>query len=364
MSVEFIPKFWEINGPSREYSEAATLHIEQLQAASQQLGVLGAVAPVLAAIQRRDQPSVSKPTVLVFAADHGVCDEGVVDEQQLDTRTAFLQLANGHSVLSAAASSQAIDLQLFDVGVRGLAGDDERWASVRIADRTKNFVRESAMTMSEVNQAFAAADQLVAKLQKDGVNTIVPVCMALGGDASASMLASQMSNIQVDRFVDDPIDGDELLHYRKLTVLRKASERVQNVRGLRQDPMMLLAEFGGFEIAMTVGAMLSAAERGMTVVIDDFVSTVAFFVAKCINTQVLYYSIAAQRQLGHAHQVLLQKLSATPLISLGLSHCPGVGGVMAIPVLRAACALLALPPEARVSRGQQQTELILTDSDK
>lgn len=364
MSVDFIPKFWEINSPSWAHAEAATSQIEKLQASSEQLGVLGAVAPVLAAIQASDKPSVDKPTVLVFAADHGICDEGVVNDDQVDTRTAFLQLANGYSVLSAVASSQAVDLRLFDAGVRGLSSDDVRWTSVRIADQTKNFAREPAMTMSEVNQAFAAADQLVAALEKDGVNTIVPVCMALGGDASASMLAAQISNIQVDRFVDEPADGDELLLYRKLTVLRKAAERVQNVRGLRQDPMMLLAEFGGFDIAMTVGAMLSAAERGMTVVIDDFVSTVAFFVAKSINTQVLYYSIAAQRQLGHAHQVLLKKLSATPLISLGLSHCPGVGGVMAIPVLQAACKLLALPPEAMVSCGERQTELILAESNQ
>ena len=56
--------------------------------------------------------------------------------------------------------------------------------------------------------------------------------------------------------------GADLVCDRKRDLLRQAAARA--ALPANADALTVLAEFGGFEIAMMAGAMLGAAERGMT----------------------------------------------------------------------------------------------------
>lgn len=345
MNTDYIPKYWEIKPPEQSEYQAAQKHMSQIVHAPDNLGVVGDLAPFIARIQKTQQPSIEQPTLMLFAADHGIANEGIVDAHVPSTRSQFDVIASDNGLVNAIAKANDVAIELIDAGM----SESSTLESVKVSTHyhvidsgCANVLLEPGMTMAQINEAFSKGEALIDTLHQRGCNLVIPTSIGVGSDSSAALLASVLSNIPVDRFVDEDPDGDEMVHYRKRTVLRKASERNADRRGMQQKPLIALAEFGGFDIAMIVGAMLSAAERGMIVMIDGFVTSAAFQVAKAINPNVLYYCVAAQRQHGHAHQVILQKLTATPLLTLGVSHSAGVGGVLSVPLAKSACALFSL----------------------
>jgi nicotinate-nucleotide--dimethylbenzimidazole phosphoribosyltransferase len=102
----------------------------------------------------------------------------------------------------------------------------------------------------------------------------------------------------------------------------------------------LLAEFGGYEIAMLVGAMLGAAARRLLIVVDGFTATVAAALAARIDQGVLDYCIFGHCSAEHAHRALLSHLDVRPLLDLDMRLGEGSGAALALPVIRAALALL------------------------
>ena len=106
-----------------------------------------------------------------------------------------------------------------------------------------------------------------------------------------------------------------------------------------QDPIELLAEFGGYEIAMLAGALLGAAARRHLIIVDGFTVTVAAALAARIDPNVLDYCIFGHCSAEHAHRALLAHLHAEPLLDLGMRLGEGSGAAVALPVVRAAVAL-------------------------
>ena len=106
------------------------------------------------------------------------------------------------------------------------------------------------------------------------------------------------------------------------------------------DAMTVLAEFGGFEIVMMTGAMLAAAERGMTLLIDGFIVTSALLAAARIEPAIRDYCIFCHRSSEPGHVAQLEDLQAEPLIDLGLRLGEGTGAALAWPLVRAAATFL------------------------
>jgi nicotinate-nucleotide--dimethylbenzimidazole phosphoribosyltransferase len=129
---------------------------------------------------------------------------------------------------------------------------------------------------------------------------------------------------------------DEGLH-RKIDTLSVAWGR----RRPPLDPEELLAEFGGYEIAMLVGAILGAAANRHLIVVDGFTVTVAAALAARIKPRVLDYCIFGHCSAERAHRALLAHLRVEPLLDLGMRLGEGSGAAIALSVVRAAVALFA-----------------------
>jgi nicotinate-nucleotide--dimethylbenzimidazole phosphoribosyltransferase len=102
----------------------------------------------------------------------------------------------------------------------------------------------------------------------------------------------------------------------------------------------VLAEFGGFEIAMMTGAMIGAAESGMVLLVDGFIAGSALLVAARLAPAVLDYCVAAHQSAESGHQAMLAALGLKPLLALELRLGEGTGAVLAWPLLRAAVGFL------------------------
>jgi nicotinate-nucleotide--dimethylbenzimidazole phosphoribosyltransferase len=124
---------------------------------------------------------------------------------------------------------------------------------------------------------------------------------------------------------------------QKTKILRKALQQHQ-LDGA--DPFEVLMTFGGFEIAMMVGAMLSAAEQKAVLLIDGFIATSAVLVAVKMQPNVLQYCIFSHCSDESGHQLMLDYLKVKPLLNLGLRLGEGTGAVLAYPIVQSAVNFL------------------------
>ena len=125
---------------------------------------------------------------------------------------------------------------------------------------------------------------------------------------------------------------------RKRRLLAQAVQRAALPADV--DPITVLSEFGGFEIVVMAGAMLGAAERGMTLLIDGFIVTSALLAASRIAPSIRDYCIFCHRSVEPGHLAQLRDLDADPLINLGLRLGEGTGAALAWPIVHAAVAFL------------------------
>jgi nicotinate-nucleotide--dimethylbenzimidazole phosphoribosyltransferase len=124
---------------------------------------------------------------------------------------------------------------------------------------------------------------------------------------------------------------------RKTEILDKA---IQHHALNGQDASQILATFGGFEIAMMVGAMLGAAEQKAVLLIDGFIATVALLAAFKLQPNILQYCVFAHCSGEAGHRKLLDYLGAKPLLDLGMRLGEGTGAALTYPLVKAAVNFL------------------------
>ncbi len=131
------------------------------------------------------------------------------------------------------------------------------------------------------------------------------------------------------------LPADRLDHKR--AVIEAALERTRGVR----DPLALLAELGGLEIAALAGFHVAAAARQVPFVIDGVIAGAALLVADALAPGTAARAIAGHRSCEPAATVLLEHLRLAPLLDLELRLGEGTGALLAVPLVQAAARALA-----------------------
>ena len=91
--------------------------------------------------------------------------------------------------------------------------------------------------------------------------------MGIGNTSAASMLLARLTGHAIADCTGAGTGLDAAAVQRKVAVLGE----VLALHAQATAPLDALVAFGGFEIAMMVGAMLGAAEQKMTLLIDGFI---------------------------------------------------------------------------------------------
>src|SRR5258707_571702 len=123
------------------------------------------------------------------------------------------------------------------------------------------------------------------------------------------------------------------------TLTLKPSTTISIPRAPPPDPGELLAEVGGCEIAMLVGALVAGAGRRMLIRVDGFTVTVGAGLAASIDGNVLGYCVFGHCSAEQAHRALLTYLEVQPLLDLGMRLGEGSGAAVALSLVRAALGL-------------------------
>lgn len=301
------------------------------------LGQLESLALQLGLIQQQRQPQLARPAMLVFAGDHGITDEGVSPYPQAVTAQMVLNFLNGGAAINVFARQHGFVLQVVDAGVNHVFAPHPQLVDAKIGMGTANFLYFPAMSSEQCQQAVERGAALAQAQISAGSNVLGFGEMGIGNTSSASCLMSVLGHLSLHQCVGRGTGLDSQGVQHKLSVLTTAlsAHHLQE-----NDPMQVLATYGGFEIAMMVGAMLAAAEARSVLLIDGFIASAALLVASKLYPQVLDYCVFAHCSGEHGHQAMLQHLHAKPLLSLGLRLGEGTGAVLVYPLLQSAVAFL------------------------
>src|SRR5450432_4228698 len=144
----------EIRPVDPRWVESASRRQLELTKPPGSLGRLEEIANRCAAIRESFELTASRPRIVLFAADHGVCAEGVSAYPQAVTAQMVLNFLGGGAAINAFARAGGIELKVVDIGVATAFPSSEGLIARRVANGTRNFCEEPAMTEAEMMAAI------------------------------------------------------------------------------------------------------------------------------------------------------------------------------------------------------------------
>lgn len=321
--------------PAAEFADAARAHQLQLTKPPGSLGLLEAMAIQLASLQGTAQPGLDRVWISVFAADHGVAEEGVSAFPQVVTGEMVRNFATGGAAISVLARNLGAQLEVVNLGTVNDPGEIAGVRRAIIAPSTANFCLGPAMSEAQLEAALQAGAQSVRSASNAGMQLFIGGDMGIANTTSAAALASALLDEPPSSLAGAGTGLNAAGIQHKVTVIERALALHSTVK----TAVAQLRCLGGFEIAALVGAYVAAAQTGMPVLVDGFISTTAAIAAIAIQPQVRPWLLFAHRSKEHGHARLLRALQAEPLIDLELRLGEASGAAIALPMLRLACAL-------------------------
>jgi len=303
----------------------------QLTKPAGSLGRLEDVANRMAAIQETLAPAADRAVIVLFAADHGVCAEGVNPYPQAVTAQMVANYLRGGAGINALARVAAVDLRVVDAGVAHDIPETAGLTQRAIARGTANFCQGPAMSPEQA----VAALELGIEMSEAGAHLLGIGEMGIANTTSAAAITAALTGLDPTSVAGRGAGADDACMVRKRAALARALDlHGPHLRG----PLEVLARLGGFEIGAMAGVCLGGAANRRAVVVDGFISTAAAALAVRLCPAAADYLIPAHRSTEPGHAPLLEIIGHRPLLDLEMRLGEGTGAALAIPVIRAAVA--------------------------
>lgn len=304
------------------------------------LGHLELLAVQLGMIQRSETVRLEHPQLLVFAADHGIADEGVSAYPQAVTVQMVLNMLSGGAAVNVLARQHGFAMTVIDAGVAvPVPGHEDPVAGQPLLVRrkigfgTRNMALRAAMSQEQATAALHAGMDAVQYLPG---NVVALGEMGIANTSSATLLLSRLCGVPIHDAIGRGTGLDDAQLRHKTDVLKRVSAR-HHAATL---PLDVLAAMGGYEIAMMAGAMLRAASQRRVVLVDGFIAGAAALVARSLCATVTDYLVFCHRSAEAGHRLMLIHLQAEPLLNLEMRLGEGSAALMAWPLVQSAGLLL------------------------
>lgn len=330
---------------------AAEARQQQLTKPQGALGRLETLAIQLAAQQGEEKPALQQAAITVFAADHGIAAEGVSAFPQAVTVEMIRNFSRGGAAISVLARQRGARLEVVNVGtvteVEVLAGV----VDARVMNGSENFAQTEAMTEAQLEQALGVGREAVERARAAGCDLFIGGEMGIANTSAATAIAAALGLASVAQLTGPGTGLDSHGVSHKAQVIDRALALHQAKLGNARDVLRCV---GGLEIAALCGAFVAAAQAGMPVLVDGFITTSAALLAVRINPSVRDWLYLSHASAEPGHRAMVEDLGLEPLIDLGMRLGEGSGAAVALGLLQDACALhneMATFAEAQVSEG-------------
>jgi len=320
---------------SAAHRDAAIARQAQLTKPTGALGRLEQLAVELAGLQATEQPRAARVPIIVFAGDHGIVAQGVSAYPQAVTIAMMANFASGGAAISVLARELGSNLDVVDAGslaeqaMAGIVTDKPR-------NGTRDFSVEAALTPEELAFAFEAGQRAVARAEVHAPDLLIFGEMGIGNTTASAAIAASLLGVSSEEIAGSGTGIDAAGRAHKARVIDAAIAR-HGVAGAAAEK--ILCAVGGLEIAAISGAIIAAAQARIPVLIDGFIVSVAALAAARLNPSCQPFLLPSHQSAEQGHRLVLRALNVQPLISLDLRLGEGSGAAIALPLVRAACAL-------------------------
>lgn len=330
-------KQFHIQKPDEHIREALQEKIDDLTKPKGSLGRLEELALQIGLIQQTLNPSLRQPFNLIFAADHGITEEGVsVSPKEVTWQQCIHFIKSSGGGVNFLCRQHGFTLRVIDAGV-----DYDFPPGLGIIDRkvrkgTRNYLHEAAMTREEMELCVERGAAVVRDVHATGCNVVSFGEMGIGNTSSSSLWMTCLTDIPLQQCVGAGSGLDSTGIQHKYDVLRRALEQARDERSTEE----VMSRFGGYEMVMAVGGMLQAAEAKMLILVDGFIMTNCMLAAARLYPDVLSYAVFGHCGDEAGHRLVLQALGARPLLDLGMRLGEGTGAICAYPLIESAVRMI------------------------
>jgi nicotinate-nucleotide--dimethylbenzimidazole phosphoribosyltransferase len=289
-----------------------------------------------AAIKGLDSPQVRNKAVYVFAADHGVAQQGVSAFPPEVTPQMVLNFLNGGAAINVLANHFGAQVVVVDMGVNYDFGDRSGLLNKKIAMGTGDLSLGPSMTRLQAEQAVQVGVELAREAAERGVDILGAGDMGIANTTASTAIIAALTQRPVKEITGRGTGINDEVLQRKIKIVEKA---LQINRPDLNDPLDVLAKVGGFEIAGITGFILGSAAARTPVVIDGVISGAGALIAHRLNPAAGDYMFMSHRSQEPAHEVLLDQVKQEALFDFGMRLGEGTGAVIGMSLLEAAAKI-------------------------
>lgn len=274
-----------------------------------------------------------RPYHLIFAADNGVTEEGVVNDPIEITYLQAKNMVDGRATISCFCHYNNIPYSVVDIGINntGKSGIDHK-----VALGTKNFIREEAMSQTEFEEAWQVGKDMVHKLVvEDGYNMLSFGEMGIGNTTTSSAVLHALTGMLPEFVVGYGASGNdnEILKRKRVVVAKGVERHKENMHSVKD----ILRCVGGFDIVAICSGMLECANLQIPFVIDGFITGVAYACAARMNANIEKQAIPSHisKEPGMAYSLMLGNILADDVMIRGnMALGEGTGAVLMVSMLK------------------------------
>lgn len=322
---------------SMEHYEAVQKEFDGLAKPVGSLGKLEKAAAKIAGITHTHEPTVDPAAIALFGADHGIAsDESVTPWPQAITGIMLEVMGEHKAAVSVFAEAADVFLQIINVGALNDSQSDQV-RNVRVASGTNDIRTKDAMTHAVALAAIEVGAQTAERLIAGGSRALLTGEVGIGNTTPSAALIARLTDSTAEQVTGRGSGIDDETFSRKVKIVQALIEKTEKER----DPIQLLAQIGGIEIAALVGYILRGVSLRVPVVLDGVITLAAATVANVINPRISQFLIAGHASSEPGSQIALKHLDLDPILNIELRLGEGTGALLALPILRTSCQALS-----------------------
>ncbi|HYD10608.1 MAG TPA: nicotinate-nucleotide--dimethylbenzimidazole phosphoribosyltransferase, partial [Acidimicrobiales bacterium] len=203
-----------------------------------------------------------------------------------------------------------------------------------------------AMSPEEAARAFDVGREVAR--DATGAGCLVTGDMGIGNTTPSACIIAALTGRPAHEVTGRGTGIDDSTLDLKTRIVRDAVARVRNfvelpalsagnsTKFVHPDPMAVLAEVGGLEIAAIAGYVTEGVRRRIPVIVDGVIALAGLLVAASLDPAIVDGIIAGHRSTEPGATAVLDHLGLEPLLDLGLRLGEGTGALLAVPIVQAA----------------------------